>query len=199
MFDRNLKKLLIKVLVAVSFFLTLFAANLVSASGGSISMAKIYPEDGERYLVIDHFIYQTSAVNINTTVSVCIDNGTLIPMAFQVIKNEIANDDNVARNWYTWQVTIPAVTNPGKHTFQFFSHYYVWQDTDHYWAELNARSTVQLFIITDTFSTPQTSTSTKIPTIPKMQPAPGLQPWIILPLVVVPTLLSTAVVRKRIF
>ena len=103
-------------------------------------MANYYPDDGGTYEFIDHFLDQTTAVNTNTTVSVSIDGGPLIPMAYQGIKNEMVSDDSDARDWYTWQVTIPAITAPGRHTFQFFSHYYVWQDADQYWAEFDAYS-----------------------------------------------------------
>jgi hypothetical protein len=189
MLSRNLKKLMVAVFIATSIFLTLFAtANLVSANGGAIAIANTYPKDGGTYLAVDNFTYQTTAVNTNTTVSVCIDNGTLLPMSFQGIVNEAVNGDTVARDWYTWQVTISAITNPGRHTFQFFSHYYVWQDTNQYWAEFNARSTNQSFIIAGAFSTPQTSTQTT--------PAPELQPWIITPFVAA-ILLSTVIIRKR--
>ena len=166
--------------IVVSIFLTLFSANLVSASGGSIAMANAYPEDGGTYFVVDHFIYQITSVNTNTTVSVSIDNGPLIPLAFQGIINEVVNGDTVARDWYTWQVTIPAIMNPGRHTFQFFSHYNVWQDIDHYWAEFNARSTVQSFSIVD--STPPTSTPTTTRTVPELQLVPELQSWRIFPI-----------------
>ena len=198
MLDRDLKKPIIAMFIVVSIFLTLFSANLVSASGGSIVMANAYPEDGGKYFVVDHFIYQITAVNTYTTVSVSIDNGPLIPMAFQGIINEAVNNDTVARDWYTWQVTIPAITNPGIHTFQFFSHYYVWQDTDHYWAEFDLRSNVQSFTIADPFSTPPTSTPTTTPTVPQLQPVPDLQAWIILPLITVAILLSIIFIRKRI-
>ncbi|MGD0450397.1 MAG: hypothetical protein ABSA79_04985 [Candidatus Bathyarchaeia archaeon] len=198
MFDRNLKKLMATVFIVVSVFLTLFAANLVSASGGSISMANTYPEDGGTYSVLDHFTYQTTAVNTNTTVSVSIDNGTLIPMSFQGIINEVVNGDSVARDWYTWQVTIPAITNPGNYTFQFFSHYYVWQDTDQYWAELNARSNTQSFTIADPLPTLSSTTPTLAPTVPQLQSVPELQPWIILPYIAVAILISTLVIRARI-
>jgi len=49
-------------------------------------------------------------------------------MTFQGIRDEVVKGDIVARDWYTWQVIIPAITESGNHTFQFFSHYYVWQD-----------------------------------------------------------------------
>jgi hypothetical protein len=162
---RNLKKPIITMLTAVAIFLTLCTFNLVSASSGSIAMANAYPEDKETYLVVNHFMYQTTAVNTNTTVSVSIDNGPPIPMAFQGIRNEIVNGDAAPRDWYTWQLTVPAITNPSKHTFQFFSHYYVWQDIDNYWAEFNAYSTSRLFTIANPFSTPTTSTPTSAPSV----------------------------------
>jgi hypothetical protein len=190
MLSRNLQKLTVTVFIVISIFLTLFVANLVSASGGSIAIANTYPKDGGTYLVVDHFTYQTTAVNTNTTVSVCIDNGALIPMSFQGIINEVVNSDTVARDWYTWQVTISAITNPGRHTFQFFSHYYVWQETDQYWAELNAHSINQSFIIDGAFSTSTASTKAT-PSVPE------LQPLIIMPFAVT-ILVSIVIIRKRI-
>jgi len=122
MLVRSLKKPVIATWTVVFIFLTLFAvsSNVVSASEGSIAMVNAYPENGGTYLVVDHFIYQVTAVNTNTTVSVSIDDGPLIPMAFQGVINEAVNGDAVVCDWYTWQVTIPAITNPGNYTFQFF-------------------------------------------------------------------------------
>ena len=197
MFNRSLKKLMVTMLIVISVLLTFFATNLVSASGGAISMANTVPENGGTYLALDHFTYQITAVNTNTTVSVCIDNGTLIPMSFQGIINEVVNGDSVARDWYTWQVTIPAMTNPGNYTVQFFSHYYVWQATDQYWAEFNARSSTQSFTIADPLSTPSSTTPTIAPTLPQLQPVPELQPWIILPFIAITILISTLVFRTR--
>ncbi len=197
MLDRNLKKSMVTVFLAVSVFITLLSISLVSASEGSIAMANTYPENGGTYFVVDHFIYQVTAVNTNTTVSVSIDNGPLIPMAFQGIINEAVNGDTVTRDWYTWQVTIPAITNTGNYTFQFFSHYYVWQDKDQYWAEFNARSNTQSITIADPFSTPPTSAPTTTPNDLQLQYVPEL-PWIILPLFAVVILLSTVIIRKRI-
>ena len=198
MLKRNLEKPIIAILIVGSILLTLFAVSskLVSASGGSIAMANSYPQERGTYLVVDHFTYQTTAVNTNTTVSVSVDNGPLIPMAFQGIRNEVVNGDTVASNWYTWQVTIPAITESGEHTFQFFSHYYVWQDTDHYWAELNARSTAHSFTVTNPSSTSPTSTPTTAPAVPQLQQIPEFQPWIILPFIAL-AILSIVFVRKR--
>jgi hypothetical protein len=143
----------------VSVFLVLFAlpTSLFSASGASIAMANYYPDDGGTYEFVDHFLEQTTAVNTNTTVSVSIDGEPLIPMTYQGIKNEVASGDTVARDWYTWNTTIPAITAPGKHTFQFFRHYYVWQEADQYWAEFNSYSTVQSFNIANPSATPSPS------------------------------------------
>jgi hypothetical protein len=198
MLKRNLEKPIIAILIVGSILLTLFAvsSNLVYASGGSIAMANSYPQEGGTYLAVDHFIYQTTAVNTNTTVSVSVDNGPLITMAFQGVRNEVVNGDSVARDWYTWQVTIPSITDSGEHTFQFFSHYYVWQDTDHYWAELNARSTAHSFTVTNPSSTSPTSTPTTAPAVPQLQQIPELQPWIILPFIAL-AILSIVFVRKR--
>jgi hypothetical protein len=156
MLKGNLKESVIVVVIVVSIFLTLLviSTNLVFASGGSIALANFYPDDGGTYEFIDHFLDQTTAVNTNTTVSVSIDGGPLIPMAYQGVKNEVVSDDSDARDWFTWQVTIPAITAPGRHTFQFFSHYYVWQDADQYWAEFNAYSTVHSFTIGCPLPTP---------------------------------------------
>jgi len=151
----------IAVLAAVSIFLCFSAASTkpVSASGGSIVMANYYPNDGGTYGFIDRFLKQTTAVNTNTTVSVSIDGGPLIPMIYQGIINETVQGDTVVRNWYTWQVAIPASAAPGKHTFQFFDHHYVWQDKGQFWADFNAYSTVKSFTIALPLPTPSQSTS----------------------------------------
>jgi hypothetical protein len=156
MLKRKLGKTTIALLYASSIALIMFAllANLVFASGGTITMVNHYPNDGGTYEYVDHFLEQTTAVNTNTTVTVSVDGGPPIPMTYQGIKNETVPDDTVARDWYTWQTTIPAVTAPGVHTFQFFRHYYVWQDADQYWAEFDAYSDVQSFIIASSPSTP---------------------------------------------
>jgi len=139
----------------VSIFLILFvlSTNMVSASGASIAMANYYPEDGETYEFIDHFLEQATAVNTNTTVSVSIDGGPPTSMTYQGIRNEMVPDDTTARDWYTWQITIPAITTPGRHTFQFFRHYYVWQEADQYWAEFNSYSNIQSFNIASPLAT----------------------------------------------
>ena len=191
--------MVVAIFLVVSIFLSLFTvlSNLVSASGGSIALANYYPEDGATYVVVDHFTYQITAVNTNTTVSVSIDNGPLIPMVFQGITNEVVNSDTGTGDWYTWQATIPAITNPGNYTFQFFSHYYVWQDQDQYWAKFSYCSTIKSFTIAGPFSTSPTSTPTITPKVPQLQPVSELQPWIILPLFAVTILASTIFMRKR--
>jgi hypothetical protein len=144
------------ILSAVPIFLVLFAlsTSLFSASGASIAMANYYPDDGGTYEFVDHFVEQTTAVNTNTTVSVSTDGESPIPMTYQGIRNEIVSGDTVARDWYTWNITVPAITAPGRHTFQFFRHYYVWQEVDQYWAEFNSHSTVQSFNIANSSATP---------------------------------------------
>ena len=146
-------------LTVVSVFVVLFAlsTSLFSAYGTSIAMANHYPDDGETYAFIDHFVEQTTAVNTNTTVSVSIDGEPPIPMTYQGIRNEIASGDTAARDWYTWNITVPAITALGKHTFQFFRHYYVWQEADQCWAEFNSYSNVQSFNIADPHVTPSQS------------------------------------------
>ena len=156
MFKGDLKESIIVALRVVSIFLTLFATstNPVFASGGSIAKLNYYPADGGTYGFINYFLEQTTAVNTNTTVSVSIDGGPPIPMTYQGIRNETVPADTVTRDWYTWQITIPAITASGRHTFQFFSHYYVWQDADQYWAEFNAYSDVHTFTIVSPLPTP---------------------------------------------
>lgn len=146
----------LKFTIILSVFLVLFAlsTSLFSASGTSIAMANYYPDDGETYEFIDHFVEQTTAVNTNTTVSVSIDGEPLIPMTYQGIKNEVVSGDTAARDWYTWTITVPAITASGRHTFQFFRHYYVWQEADQYWAEFNSYSNVQSFNIAEHLATP---------------------------------------------
>lgn len=134
-------------------------------------MANYYPNDGGTYGFIDHFLIQTTAVNTNTTVSVSIDGGPLTPMTYHGIINEMVLGDTIVRNWYTWQVAIPALTAPGKHTFQFSYHYYVWQDKDQYWADFNAYSTAKSFTIALPLPTPSQSTSNS----PNLHTAPSSQ------------------------
>jgi hypothetical protein len=93
-------------------------------------------------------------------------------MAYQGIINEMITGDTAVRNWYTWQVTIPALATPGIHTFQFFEHYYVWQDEDQYWADFNSQSTIKSFTIRHSLPTPPqptTSNSSKPYTSPSSQ------------------------------
>lgn len=144
---------------AIAILLTLVAVStsLIAAKGTTIAMANYYPQDGETYVSIDHFMEQTTGVNTNTTVSVSIDGEPPIPMTYQGVKNEIAPGDTVARDWYTWQITVPAITAQGRHTYQFFRHYYVWQEVDQYWAEFNSYSNVQSFNIADPTATPSQS------------------------------------------
>lgn len=145
--------------------------KLVFASGGSIAIANYYPNDGETYGFIDHFMMQTTEVNTNTTVSVSIDGEPLVPMIFQGIINETVPGDTAARNWYTWQIAIPALTAPGKHTFQFYYHYYVWQDQNQYYADFNAYSPIKSFTIALPPPTPPQSTLNT----PNPQTAPSSQ------------------------
>jgi hypothetical protein len=149
MLQRKSEESMVVLFTVVSIFLILlaFSTGCVFAGGGSIAMAHYYPDDGGTYAFIDHFLEMTTAVNANTTVSVSIDGGSLIPMTFQGIRSEMVSGDAVVRDWYTWQLSIPALTASGSHTFQFFSHYYVWQDVDQYWAEFDSYSTVKSFTI----------------------------------------------------
>ena len=159
MLERKPKNSAAAVFAAAFIFLALFAlsSNLVLADGGSIAMANAYPENGGTYEVVDNILYQTTAANINTTVSVRIDSGPPIQMAYQGIRNEKAQGDTVARDWHTWQTKVPAIATPGRHTFQFFSHYYVWQTADQYWAEFDASSNPQSFVIADSLLSPSSS------------------------------------------
>jgi hypothetical protein len=135
--------------VLVTFFTCFFviSKNTVSASGGSITMTNCYPINGETYQVVDHFTEQILSVNTNTTVSVSIDGEKPIPMIYKGLVSKVAAGDSVAQNWYTWENTIPPLTAPGLHSFQFLGKYYVWQETDQYWAEFNYSSNVGSFII----------------------------------------------------
>jgi len=137
-------------------------------------MANYYPNDTETYRFIDHFIMQTTEANTNTTVSVSIDGGPPIPMTYQGIINETIPGDTENRNWYTWQVAIPDLTTPGRHTFQFYYHYYVWQDKNQYWADFNAYSTIKSFTINPApLTPPQTSSNTANPPRPSFQASPS--------------------------
>jgi hypothetical protein len=159
MLKRNQKASILVMLAVVSILLISFtvSTNWVFASEGSITMANYYPEDGGSYEYIDHFLAQTTAVNTNTTVSVSIDGRPPIPMTYQGVRNETVPGDSVALNWYTWQITIPTITATGRHTFQFLSQYYVWQDADQYWAEFNSYSNVHSLTIASPLSTPSRS------------------------------------------
>ena len=145
--------------IVISLTLLTTLTNLVSASGGSIASLYVYPSDGETYESVNQIVYQLTAVNTNTTVSVSIDGKPPILMNYQGETNEVVKGDTVARDWYVWQVTIPSIIDPGKHTLQFFSHYYVWQETDRYWAEFNASSDVKSFNIVSSTPAPSHSPS----------------------------------------
>ena len=147
------KNVIRKSLIAIVFLSTflicsfVISKNTVSASEGSITMTNCYPNDGKTYQVIDHFTEQILSVNTNTTVSVRIDGGTPIPMIYKGLINEVVEEDSVARDWYTWETTISPLTSPGLHSFQFLGKYYVWQETDQYWAEFNYISNIRSFMI----------------------------------------------------
>ena len=171
-------------------------------------MANYYPNDGGTYGFVDHFLMQTTAVNTNTSVSVSIDGGPLVPMTYQGIINETVPGDTAARNWYTWQVAIPALTASGRHTFQFFYHYYVWQDKDQYWADFNAYSTVKSFTISIPLPTSQsTSNSSNQYTLPSSQTSPlETQSSLFSPMealhivataVVIINIVAVAIIRRR--
>jgi len=149
MLRRKSKVLKIVLLSAIAVFLILSAtsSNVASAGGGTIAATNNYPDDGGTYEFVDYFSEQTTAVNTNTTVLVSVDGGPLIPMTFKGVRKEIAPEDSVSRDWYTWETAVPAITRPGNHIFQFFSRYYVWQDADICWAEFNAQSSAKSFTI----------------------------------------------------
>jgi hypothetical protein len=150
MYKNTLRKPAI-IILTLSILLFSFAlmTNKVLATGGSITLTNSYPNNQETYTSIDHFITQTTAVNTNTTVSISIDKQPPITMIYQGIRNEIVPGDSENRSWYTWQATTSPLTTPGKHSYQFFSHYYVWQNADQYWAEYNSYSTIRSFTIDD--------------------------------------------------
>jgi hypothetical protein len=149
--ERNIQRTLIFVFTLTSIFLILlvFSTSLVYAGGGSIEMENTYPENNRTYCTVDYFLYQITDKNTNTTIAVSIDNGPLISMNYEGTKNETFTGNTVTCQWHTWHLAIPAITSQGKHTFQFFSHYHVWQDQDGYWAEFNSRSEVKYFSIDD--------------------------------------------------
>ena len=60
---------------------------------------------------------------------------------------------------------------------------------DQYWAEFNARSTVYSFTIKGDPSTQATSSPTATTIAPQLQATPEVQPWIILPFIIVTLLL----------
>ena len=119
----------------------------VFAASGSIAKVYYYPQDQGSYEVVNYFLWQTTAVNTNTTVSVSIDGEPPIPLIYQGSKSEIIPGDTVPRELFTWKTTVSAITTPGRHTFQIFGHYYVWQEADNYWAEFNSCSDLHSFFI----------------------------------------------------
>jgi hypothetical protein len=127
--------------------LLLVVPSSANASQGSVAIVCMYPEDGGTYEFVDRFTYQITGVNTNTTVSISIDDGQLVPMIYEGMRNGTAQVQAARGWWYTWQARVPTMLESGKHTFQFFSHYYVWQEQDHYWAEFNAYSTLKSFTI----------------------------------------------------
>jgi hypothetical protein len=152
MLKENNKNFMVAILVFLLLSLLSMSAVRVFASGGTIAAVNFYPVDGETYEFIDHFIYQTTAVNTNTTVSISLDDEPPIPLVCEGLRNEQILDDAATQAWYTWQLDVPAISTPGEHTFQVFSHYYVWQNEDEYWAEYNSYSTVKSFTIYDPLS-----------------------------------------------
>jgi hypothetical protein len=149
MSKKNVKKSVMFLSITISTLIICFAAsiNIVSANSGSISQANYFPTNGQTYAFVDNFVYQLSAVNTNTTVSVSIDGGPRISMKFQEIISENSSEETAVHDWYTWETTVPAITTLGNHTYQFFGNYYVWQETDRYWAKFEYYSTVQSFTI----------------------------------------------------
>jgi hypothetical protein len=145
----------------------------VFAAGGSIARVNYYPQDQKTYDSVDYFLMQITAVNANTTVSVSIDGGTPIPLTYQGPKSATISGDTVPCDWYKWQTTVPAITTPGKHTFQFLNHYYVWQEPDKYWAEFNAYSDMHSFMIA---SNPPGLSPSPDPTSSKPTPPPIAAP-----------------------
>lgn len=132
---------------------TVFQFNLALTQGSSIVASNYYPEDGKIYDFVDHFTWQVSAVNTNTTVSVSIDGKSPITMTYSGLRNKIMADDTLENDWFTWEIFIPAVNEPGNHTFQFFNHYYVWQQADQYWAEYDSYTNIKSFTIENPNST----------------------------------------------
>ena len=177
MFKKNLKKSMIAVVAVLTFLIFTLSANSVFAAGGSISAAMTYPESGGTYGVVDHFVYQMRSVNTNTTYSVSIDGQPPILMVYQGIINEASANASVAGSWYQWQLTIPAIITPGRHTFQFFGHYYVWQDIDHYWAEFNSYSTIRSFTVAS-HSQLNLNLLSMTPTLVNIPAALTASPWL---------------------
>jgi hypothetical protein len=171
----NRKKSSVFLLATLSILVILLGASsgIVSASSGSIANANCFPKEGETYAFIDYFTYQISAVNSNTTVSVSIDGGQPIPMTYLGLIS-----DNASNSWYTWEITIPTMSTPGNRTCQFFSHYYVWQEADKYWAEFNFASTVKTFTIDgpvpDVTAQPQLTTDNLMPALATLIAFPAL-------------------------
>ncbi len=167
--DRNAKRKIDSAVahnfkLSVILFVTVFVqVNLFFVHGGSIVSASCYPEERKIYEFVDHFTSQAMAVNTNTTVLVGIDGESPILMTDYGLRHEIASGDNAARDWFTWEIVVPAMTKPGNHTFQFFNHYYVWQQADQNWAEYSSYSNVKSFIISDSNPTSSITPSENSP------------------------------------
>jgi len=146
---RKLREVAAITMLLAVFILLATSCGSFSVEGASIAKLNYFPYDKGTYESIDYLLMQVTAVNTNTSVSVSVDGGPLIPLTYQGIKHETSPDDTVARDWHTWQTNISAITASGNHTFQFFSHYYVWQEADGYWAEFNAQSDLHSFTIAD--------------------------------------------------
>jgi hypothetical protein len=143
------KSAILLAILIIVFTFPSFSPNMAKASGGSISMVNYYPDNGEIYGIVDHFMEQTTTENTNTTISVEIDGDSLISLAYQGVRIEKLSSDVISKEWHTWETLVPPISAPGKHTFQFISHYYVWQEADGYWAEFYSYSDVYYFFVAD--------------------------------------------------
>jgi hypothetical protein len=140
-------QIVLSLLALLFLTLTLVSLGFARADSGEIVLMKTFPEKDGTYEVVDHFLYQITGVNTNATLSVSIDGEPAISMIYQPIEYETLKNGTAPQTWYTWQITIPLISVKGNHSFQFFSHYYVWQDVDNYWAEFNSYSTKEYFSI----------------------------------------------------
>jgi hypothetical protein len=163
----NQKVILTFILLCLAAYATV---ELYHAIGGAISASNLYPDDDGVYTTVDHFTYQLTAVNVNETCSITIDDGPKLSMNFEGVKHLQVQGDTVERDWYTYNLQVNPITEAGNHTWVVFCHYWVWQPEGGYYAEMSSYSIQHHFTVgthnntlTPTISPTSTPTATPTP------------------------------------